>query len=156
MAAASGPQVASGRLLAVHGRQQTNVLWRWLGIRPVPHLPCSAECVATRSFAEALAEVGRHWEFATEIEWLDEILSWPVEWSALHGIAEIKTPVLKFSTRTDATASRFSVDWLGGGQALHGASGLAFPYRVGPAKHSASRAFQRGLAHAAEQSPDDV
>ena len=32
-----------------------------------------------------------------------------MSWSALHGIAEVKTPVLKASTRTDATAHEFIV-----------------------------------------------
>ena len=27
------------------------------------------------------------------VSWLMEMLSWNVQWSALHGIAEIKTPV---------------------------------------------------------------
>ncbi len=31
-----------------------------------------------------------------------EILSWPVEWSVLHGIAAVKAPVLKVSTRARA------------------------------------------------------
>ena len=31
-----------------------------------------------------------------------EILSWPVEWSVLHGIAEIKTPIFRVISRSDA------------------------------------------------------
>ena len=37
---------------------------------------------------------------------LYEILDWQLEWSALHGIAEIKNSLFKISTRTDATPSR--------------------------------------------------
>ena len=40
---------------------------------------------------------------------LYEILDWQLEWSALHGIAEIKNSLFKISTRTDATPSRYSI-----------------------------------------------
>jgi SAM-dependent methyltransferase len=37
-----------------------------------------------------------------------EVLHWPVEWSRLFGIAEITTPALKISTRTDWTPTKQS------------------------------------------------
>ena len=89
--------------------------------------------------------------FGAEIEWLREILGWPLEWSALHGIAEIKTPVLRASARTDATPRKYVVRWEGESYPEGGASGLSFPYpRPGRPKLTASAAFGRGLRHSPE------
>jgi 2-polyprenyl-3-methyl-5-hydroxy-6-metoxy-1,4-benzoquinol methylase len=125
---------------------QANILWRWMGVRAVPHLPCSFACAATVDFANTLLALGRDLGYRTEIEWLEEILEWPVSWSALHGIAEVKTPVLKASTRTDATRHEFIVRWPGRRVPDEGAAGLGFPFRS-PARPGVthSLAFRRGL-----------
>ncbi len=86
--------------------------------------------------------------YEEEMEWLLEILSWPLEWSCLHGIAEIKTPVLKVSTTTDATASKYVVRVQGDRYPAEGSQGLNFPYRLSqPPLVTQSRGFQRGLAN---------
>jgi hypothetical protein len=100
-------------LVEVNALPKSNILWRWMGVRPVSHLPCSFACQATVALADRLIEVGRQNGFEQEMDWLLEILDWPVEWSALHGVAEIKTPVLKVSTRTDATPGKYTVRYLG-------------------------------------------
>jgi uncharacterized protein len=133
----------------VAGPPQSNILWRWMGVRAVPHLPCRFDCDATVEFADRLIEVGREAGFGEEMDWLLEILSWPVQWSALHGIAEIRTPVVKVSTRTDATGSRYVVQRQGDRYPTEGARGLDFPYRVPVRLHlTETRGFRRGLDHA--------
>jgi len=77
----------------------------------VAHLPCKLNCPISMEFASAFIAVGMRHGYAAEMHWLSEILSWPVQWSQLHGIAEIKTPILKLSTCTDATARKYSVSW---------------------------------------------
>lgn len=138
----------------VGGPAYSNILWRWMGVRAVPHLPCSFECGATVAFAQRLVEVGRTAGFHREMGWLDEILSWPVEWSALHGIAEIKTPVLRVSTRTDATSSKYVVRRRGDGFPAEGARGLSFSYET-PVKLrlSGTPGFRRGLTHGGAAPP---
>jgi hypothetical protein len=74
-------------------------------------------------------ELGRANGFADEIEWLGEILSWPIEWSCLHGIAEIHTPILKFITNTDATSTKYVVQLMGSAFPSKGGSGIRFPYQ---------------------------
>lgn len=125
---------------------KSNMLLRWLGPRQVFHLPCRFDCQATESLADQMAEVWRKSELTEEMLWLEEMLCWPVEWSALHGIAEIKTPVVKISTRTDATAEKYVVRYLGNTYPEEGARGLSFPYQ-GPVKRlvSDSQQFQAGL-----------
>jgi hypothetical protein len=88
---------------------QTNVLWRWIGVRLVPHLPCSFDCIPSIDLGNDFLELGIRMGYKDEMEWLKEILSWSVEWSALHGIGEIKNPLFKISTRVDATPTKYVV-----------------------------------------------
>jgi hypothetical protein len=107
-----------------------NVLLRLAGIRAVPHLPCRFDCSATTQFGLRLLDVATQIGFGEEMQWLLEILSWPVEWSALHGIGEIKTPLFRISAQTDATAQKIVVRWMGQGYPQEGTQGLVFPYRT--------------------------
>lgn len=135
-----------GRLINVAGPPEANILWRWMGVRAVPHLPCRFDCPATVDLAEALLRVGHEAGFGEEMGWLLEILRWPVEWSALHGIAEVKTPVLRVSTRTDATAGTHVVRRHGDSYPAEGADGLGFPYRApGKLRITGARGFKRGI-----------
>ena len=145
MAVASAT-AGGGELVEVSGPPQANILWRWLGVRPVSHLPCRFDCPATVALADRLLAVGREAGFGDEMSWLLEILRWPVEWSALHGIAEIKTPVLKITTMTDATARKYVVRRHGDAYPPEGAVGLSFPYRQPHVPLlTQSLGFQRGL-----------
>ncbi len=112
------------------GPYEANILWRWMGIRAVSHLPCSFTCSATAELGKKMMRIGRDAGYEQEMDWLSEILSWPVEWSALHGIAEIKTPVVKIATLTDATPSKYVVRRQGSSYPSDGAKGLSFPYTL--------------------------
>ncbi len=135
--------------IEVSGAPHANILWRWMDVRAVPHLPCRFDCPETTELGERLVAVGRAAGFDQEMDWLVEVLSWPVEWSALHGIAEVKTPVLKVSTRTDATARRHVVRRRGDSYPSEGVNGLAFPFEA-PVKLrlTRSRGYRRGLENA--------
>jgi hypothetical protein len=128
------------------GAPSCNIFWRSLGIRSVPHLPCRFDCEATAQLSRCFIDLAPRLGFAPEIEWLLQVLSWPVEWSALHGIAEIKTPILKISTATDATARKFTVCWIGNSYPNEGAQAIRFPYQT-PHRLALteSPAYQRGL-----------
>lgn len=146
MAMNSAPERDGERLLSVSGPPQANVLWRWMGVRAVPHLPCSFDCRETVMVAERFIEVGRSLGYQEEMDWMLEILDWSTQWSALHGIAEIKTPVLKVSARTDATPVEYVVRRPGRSRPAESARGLGFPYRrVRSRRLSESSGFRRGL-----------
>src|SRR5574341_124560 len=113
------------------GPDGANILLRWLGVRLVPHLPCSFGCAPSARLGEAMAQVLAEAGFQDELAWLQQMLRWPVEWSALHGIALIVTPVCQVSARTDATAERLLVQRQGEEYPAEGARGLRFPFRVG-------------------------
>jgi hypothetical protein len=133
--------------IEVSGPSYANILWRWMGVRAVSHLPCSFACQATVELGKKLIEVGRSGGYGQEMDWLLEILSWPVEWSALHGLAEIKTPILKVATRTDVTLQKRAVRYKGSAYPEEGAQGLVFPYRRPPVqpRRTRSRGFKQGL-----------
>jgi hypothetical protein len=107
---------------------ETNVLCRWLGARAVPHLPCTFDCRESVVLARALLNVGVQSGFDGEVQWLLQILRWPVEWSALNGIAEIKTPIAKVSAATETTSTKYVVRRVGDGYPAEGATGITFPY----------------------------
>jgi uncharacterized protein len=98
-------------LLSARGDPSANIFWSQLGLRAIPHFPCAFDCAKSLALAQRLIALGRRLGYGEEMDWLLEILAWPVQWSALHGIAELKSPVLKLSTRTDATLSTCVASW---------------------------------------------
>ncbi len=154
MALASARESNGIRAVTVSGSPEANILWRWMGVRAVPHLPCRVDCQATVELARRFLDVGRDAGYREEMEWLLEILAWPVEWSALHGIAEVRTPILKVSTRTDATPTTYVVRRSADTYPDEGARGLAFPYQT-PARPrlTTTLSFRRGMTHALPVSP---
>jgi 2-polyprenyl-3-methyl-5-hydroxy-6-metoxy-1,4-benzoquinol methylase len=133
---------------------------RWLGVRAVFHLPCSYDCQASVLLAESHLRLASELGFREEADWLDEMLKWPVEWSALHGIAEIRTPVVKIVTRTDATSRKYVVRYHGVRSAVPKESlpGLVFPFSsLSLPIITASRGFALGLENPIEPlSPSNV
>lgn len=110
---------------AVDGPIECNILGRWLGVRFVMHLPCSWECEATVGRAQSFRKLWPEQEY----RWAAEILSWPVQWSAVNGIAEIVYPVCKVAAQTTkgmkATIRRHGIP------PEEAASGVRFPFNVG-------------------------
>jgi 2-polyprenyl-3-methyl-5-hydroxy-6-metoxy-1,4-benzoquinol methylase len=128
--AINGAAEGEDRLISLKGPREANILHRWIGVRAVHHLPCRFDCGPSVRLGRRHFAFMRVNGFEDEAGWLEEILSWPVEWSALHGIAEIRSPVLKVVTQTDATAGKLTVRWLGSGWPEEGATGLRFPYQA--------------------------
>lgn len=106
------------------GPTACNILLRWVGVRWVPHLPCSFDCDGTA----LLGADFRHFVPTTIAGWLDELLEMPIEWSARNGIAEIKTPLFTVSAKTDVIPGVRCVQRHGRRYPAGGAGGLRFPY----------------------------
>ncbi|MBI4854396.1 MAG: hypothetical protein HY819_21570 [Acidobacteria bacterium] len=136
----------------VAGPIELNILLRWLGIRLIPHLPCSFNCKPSLELALKLLEVGDQTGHTDSIKVIQEMLSWPVEWSALHGIAEIKTPLIKISTCTDATKIKYIVRREGTSYPAEGVSGINFPYKTNkPILLTLSHSYRRGIENPIEK-----
>lgn len=89
--------------LGANGPARGNILLRWLGIRLVPHLPCSFNCPLTALQGTMFATLGRMNGMAAEIDALEQLLSLPMSYSALHGIGIVQVG--------DAFRFAFSTDW---------------------------------------------
>ena len=118
------------RVIRITATPWGNSLLRTIGLKPVLHLPCSFECAASLELGTRFSELMCAEGYAEEVTYLREALQWPAEWSGLHGIAEIRTPVVKICTRTDSTAQKLVVQWLGSQYPREGARGLTYPFIV--------------------------
>lgn len=87
-------------------RNFAHTLWRHLGVRLVPHLPCKFDCKESQRIADYFIATGRKYGYQEEIDDALEILSWPIEWSRKFGIAELTSPVVKIASKTEWSSHR--------------------------------------------------
>ena len=128
----SVPDAEPGGFVVLPQVWETNLFWRGAGVSLLPHVPCSVGCERSKALARELLARMKQSGFYDEAEWLSEMLSWSLSWSALHGIAELKTPLFKACSSTDATAARYEIR-LKGTSPKDAPAGVGFPYRT---KHS--------------------
>lgn len=128
MAQGSAPG-SEERSLDVSGPPLLNPMWRPLGISPLPYRPCRFDCAPSADAAERLAAVAARQGRAREMEWARSLLGWPAEWSALHGLSELRTPILKLCAPSGWTADAHAVRYLGAGYPAEGARSPRFPYQ---------------------------
>jgi hypothetical protein len=107
---------------------QTNQLLRWLGLRFVPYMPCRHDCQETRRLAEMYCEVAQHRNI--DLSWTRLLVDMPMRWSALHGIAEIVTPIFRILARTDYCHPARSVLSMGRTWPQFGATSHRFPFNA--------------------------
>jgi uncharacterized protein len=112
------------------GPAPLNPLWWELGLTAIPHWACHPGCEPSLAMAATFAAVAEGAGLADDWRLLHEVLSWPAEWTALHGIAELKTPVLKLATATEVGHELWRAAWAGTGYPADGADGVRFPYRA--------------------------
>jgi hypothetical protein len=103
--------------------------WRWLQLEPIRLLPCSFTCAAMQALHTEWLSVAKTFGYREEIAWLNEIYNWPVEWTSLHGIAEVRTPIVKLCGTSDAFDEKHTLQLFGAAYPEVGAAGVSFPYR---------------------------
>jgi len=133
------------------GNPLTSIMLRRLELALPSHEPCDLECAKTLQRSERLRDIGRHEGFEEELARLEEILSWPIEWSALHGIAEVRTPLFRMAHDTDATASKLVVRLDGEGFPAEGVRGLSHAYLSEGGRVLESRGYRSGLLHVIDE-----
>ncbi|MGX1320866.1 hypothetical protein AB7M17_004319 [Bradyrhizobium sp. USDA 377] len=72
-----------------------------LGLGPVRHAMCSADCLASRECSRAFLDLGRELGFVEEMAWLEEIADWAVDASLVNGIAEVTTAAFRCTWLSD-------------------------------------------------------
>jgi len=82
------------------GPWPANILLRWLGVRLVPHLPCSADCGPTLERAGRYLEVARKCRESGAAA-LERLLRLSVTYSARAGVAIVQTPHFRFMATSD-------------------------------------------------------
>ena len=78
----------------IDGPWEANILLRWIGVRLVPHLPCSADCATTVTLARAYRDVGA--AVKADVEAIEQLLRLPVQHSSLNGLTIVETPHFRF------------------------------------------------------------
>ena len=109
-------------------RPHTNTLLKSIGLRPCFHLPCSFDCEHTEKVSSMIATIASKMGYSKIMANLYALLEMPMEWSALHGYAEIKTPIFKVITKTDATGEEYKFQFPGSFYPEESAHGNKFPY----------------------------
>lgn len=126
-AAAAGSNTALAELRTY--QPLANIFLRRMGITAIFHVPCSFQCAASEALAQKILQsVENSGNYESQISVLKNVLQWPMEWSGLHGIAEIKTPIFRISTRTDASANKVTFRLWGALYPPEGGRGVKFPF----------------------------
>lgn len=83
-------------LTTVHGQvPDAHLLLPALGLGALRHVPCAADCAATRETIDRFIDTARSIDREAG-DWLDRLGAWPVTWSSTGGIAEISTPYFRY------------------------------------------------------------
>ncbi len=125
-----------------------NPLWSNLGLSVIPFRPSKLTCLDSLALANQIKTVARAKMPPNLYDAWFEILSWPIEWTALHGIAEIKTPIFKMIYNTDSTGTKYKIQLYSNTYPENGLNGLLFPYKK-PKKLflTESKKFNEGVKH---------
>ncbi|MGJ5175407.1 hypothetical protein ACQR16_04130 [Bradyrhizobium oligotrophicum] len=129
-ATATPTDCAASHTLHIPCTPLANPLLAPLGLMLSLRWPCCFGCPTAAADARALIALGSAHGHADTMALLEHILSWPMSWTALHGIAEIKTPVFRLVRDTVATGELLRVDHDGGAMPDHAARGLGHPFRT--------------------------
>jgi hypothetical protein len=94
------------------------------GVRAIQHMPCSVRCKPSHELAKEYLAL---WP-EEERRWYYEIMGWAAEWSSLHGVAEVRTPVCKIIHSTTYYPDERIVQLEGMSVPRAAATGNRFPY----------------------------
>lgn len=113
----------------VTGPALLNPLWKPMGLTALPYRPCRFDCAPSAEAAVRLeadvAAMGR----GEALDWARAVLGWSAEWSALHGAAELRTPILKLCAPAAAWPRARVLRYRGAGYPEEGGRSPRFPYR---------------------------
>lgn len=148
-------QSPGARLLAEHIIEHNSTLlsilfWEHMGLSLFAEQPCSLECSYHLNLIESQLDWMESINLQEEAAQLREVLSWPLEWSSLHGIQELKWPVQKLmiANNLHVYPGKHLIRILGNSYPEQGAHGLDFPYRTRDFKLvSDSKSFKKGIDH---------
>lgn len=115
----------------VRSHPLANPFLRAAGISFLPHVPCGPGCEPSLRLAERRRDLARA---ADEDAAQDAaaILAWPLEWTSLHGLVEIKTGIVRLVHPDGYSAGMRRARFWGPAPAPDAALGLGFAFRKRP------------------------
>jgi hypothetical protein len=81
---------------------------RYIGVRLIPHLPCSFRCAESIAMSHQWIELSEKLQIPGRIE-LIELLTMPLEWNCFKGIAEITTRHFRVVTNSTPCYPKYTV-----------------------------------------------
>lgn len=101
-------KMVADRVIEVEGHIHTNQMLRYMGLRTTTHFPCSLDCEESIRIGDIWLDVMNSID-QTGTDYLIELLSMPIVWSCLHGVAIVETPIFTIITNSLPTKERWTV-----------------------------------------------
>jgi hypothetical protein len=102
-----------------------NIFLRWIGVRPFFHLPCSSTCEKSKEIGERIINLHGEWIVNNILE----LLNMPFEYSSLHGIVQVKTPIFTIVANGDMYNEEIKIRGMENGKfPKYSTPGNSFPY----------------------------
>lgn len=114
--------------IRVSGDRHLSALWRYAGLRAVPHLPCSWTCEESQRLAASWGALARRRGYGDAWASLEALLALPASWEAYKGLAVVRTPVARLLVNSLPCYPAYEVQYLGQGTPAVRTRGLRFPY----------------------------
>lgn len=114
--------------MRVAGDWASNPLLAAVGLAAVAPWPESFDDPAAVAAGVELRLLAEQHGYGAAIDDLREILSWPVAWTSLHGVAEVKTPVFRYVRDAPPLARRQVVHRAGTAMPDNAPRGIGFPF----------------------------
>jgi hypothetical protein len=103
-------------------------VFRYVGVRTVPHIPCSVNCKGTKVMAVDWLNLANDLKLDGTDD-IKEILSLPYSWDVYKGCAEVTTPVLKIRTKSVFATKSHIVQRESSYYPEESVTGLDFPFK---------------------------
>lgn len=101
----AGGEEQKSRIIEIQANPYANPLLRYWSLRFTPHIPCSPNCEESLKLGSQFGQLMTE----EEHEWLFELLSGSIQWSCLHGIAEVVTKYFRIISPSNPSACKYEV-----------------------------------------------
>lgn len=101
-----------------------------LGLSLLPVAPCQPGCRHALDAARTLRQAALDGGYGTEVDWLQEMMSWSISWTDRHGITEVKAPVFKLCFLAPPGTADTAILKQGVSHVAFATQGLGFPFSV--------------------------
>ena len=110
--------------------QISNPILRCIGLRVGFHIPCSLGCAYTAAAGIERLSLCKTNKDKDAAETLLALLSMPMEWSVLHGIALVKTPIFYVRANSLPAIKKYTIKLMGKFIPKEAMPGKNFPFNI--------------------------